>query len=277
MRAFIDDLLRYSQSTHAGSDVRPLDLEAVLSEALSSLGAAIEESGAKITHDSLPVLITDARIEQVLQNLISNAIKYRRKDVAAGDPCCRPNWRAMPGIFSVRDNGIGIEPQIQTDHIPGFPPLAWQGYSGHRRRSGAGSKDRRNQRWKNVGGIGTRRRIHFLLHDSDGRRSRSAQPFFLTICNRRPLRHTVQESTPAGDNSQYNIHSGLVPRLQSLADCARGNSAHVHGSAGYGHRGRDLAAISPAAFRPPPTRPPGYSPAIWWRTRWCCPPAVGSR
>ena len=64
-----------------------LDFETVLSETLSSLGAAIEESGAKITHDSLPVLIADARIEHVLQNLISNAIKYRRKGVDAGDSC----------------------------------------------------------------------------------------------------------------------------------------------------------------------------------------------
>src|SRR5580698_242355 len=82
MRAFIDDLLRYSQSTHAGSDIRQLDLESVLADAITSLGAAIEESGATITHDPLPVLITDSRIEHVLQNLLSNAIKYGRKGVA---------------------------------------------------------------------------------------------------------------------------------------------------------------------------------------------------
>jgi two-component system sensor histidine kinase/response regulator len=112
MRAFIDDLLRYSQSTHAGSDVRPLDMETLLSEATNSLNAAIEESGARITHDPLPVLLTDARIEHVLQNLISNAIKYSRKGVTPeihisaksdGD-----QW-----VFSVRDNGIGIEAKYQ--------------------------------------------------------------------------------------------------------------------------------------------------------------------
>jgi light-regulated signal transduction histidine kinase (bacteriophytochrome) len=110
MRTFIDDLLRYSQATHGGTDIRPIDMETVLSEALSSLGAAIQESGAKITHDSLPALIVDSRVEHVLQNLISNAIKYRRKDTAPqihlsaqldGD-----TW-----LFAVRDNGIGIEPQ----------------------------------------------------------------------------------------------------------------------------------------------------------------------
>jgi two-component system, sensor histidine kinase and response regulator len=112
MRAFIDDLLRYSQSTHAGSDVRQLNFEAVLNDVISSLGAAIEESRAKITHDPLPVLITDSRVEHVLQNLLSNAIKYCRKGVTpeihVGAKIERDTW-----VFSVRDNGIGIEPKYQ--------------------------------------------------------------------------------------------------------------------------------------------------------------------
>jgi two-component system, sensor histidine kinase and response regulator len=112
MRAFIDDLLRYSQSTHAGSDIRQMDMEALLGEALNSLNAAIEESGAKITHDPLPLLVADSRIENVLQNLISNAIKYSRKDVA---PQIHVSAKAEGDrwVFSVRDNGIGIEPQYQ--------------------------------------------------------------------------------------------------------------------------------------------------------------------
>lgn len=122
MRAFIDDLLRYSQSTHAGSDVRRLDLDAVLNDAISSLGAAIRESGAKITHDPLPVLLTDSRVEHVLQNLISNAIKYARKGVppeihvsakSDGD-----TW-----TFAIRDNGIGIEPKYQQDIFQVFHRL----------------------------------------------------------------------------------------------------------------------------------------------------------
>jgi two-component system, sensor histidine kinase and response regulator len=112
MRAFIDDLLRYSQSTHSGNDVRLLDLGAVLAEVLTSLGAAIEESGAKVTHDPLPVLIADLRIEHVLQNLISNAIKYRRKGVAP-EIHVSARLEDETWFFSVRDNGIGIEPQYQ--------------------------------------------------------------------------------------------------------------------------------------------------------------------
>ena len=112
MRAFIDDLLRYSQSTHAGSDVRTLDLEMVLAEALSSLNAAIEQSGAKITHDPLPVLVTDSRIEHVLQNLIGNAIKYSRTGLTPEiHVSAKPDGDQW--VFSVRDNGIGIEPKYQ--------------------------------------------------------------------------------------------------------------------------------------------------------------------
>lgn len=122
MRAFIDDLLRYSQSTHAGSDVRPLDLETLLSSALSSLSASIEESGAKITHDPLPVLVTDSRMENVLQNLISNGIKYARKDVP---PQIHISARAEGDrwVLSVRDNGIGVAPQYQSSIFQVFHRL----------------------------------------------------------------------------------------------------------------------------------------------------------
>jgi two-component system, sensor histidine kinase and response regulator len=122
MRAFIDDLLRYSQSTHAGSDVRPLDLEMLLTGALSSLSASIEESGAKITHDPLPVLVTDSRMENVLQNLISNSIKYARK---GAPPEIHVSARAEGDrwILSVRDNGIGIAPQYQKSIFQVFHRL----------------------------------------------------------------------------------------------------------------------------------------------------------
>jgi two-component system, sensor histidine kinase and response regulator len=122
MRAFIDDLLRYSQSTHAGSDVRELDFESILGEALGSLGAAIEESGAKITHDCLPVLITDSRIEQVLQNLISNAIKYRRKGVTP-EIHVSASQEGNTWQFAIRDNGIGIERRYKQDIFQVFHRL----------------------------------------------------------------------------------------------------------------------------------------------------------
>jgi two-component system, sensor histidine kinase and response regulator len=122
MRAFVDDLLRYSQATHAGSDVRPLDMEELLSEAVNSLGAAIQESGAKITHDPLPVLVADARVEHVLQNLISNAIKYSRKDVTP-EIHVAAKLEGTAWQFSVSDNGIGIEPRYQQSIFEVFQRL----------------------------------------------------------------------------------------------------------------------------------------------------------
>jgi len=77
MRAFIDDLLRFSQATHAGATVGLIDMEGVFSDAIRTLGAAIQESNATVTHSPLPSVIADSRIEHVLQNLIGNAIKYR--------------------------------------------------------------------------------------------------------------------------------------------------------------------------------------------------------
>ncbi|HTW66564.1 MAG TPA: ATP-binding protein [Bryobacteraceae bacterium] len=122
MRAFIDDLLRYSQSTHAGSDVRLVNMEEVLASAIVSLGAAIEESGAKITYDPLPALVTDARFEHVLQNLLSNAIKYHREGVTPEIHVFTRNddrqW-----VFGVHDNGVGIEPQYQQSIFRVFERL----------------------------------------------------------------------------------------------------------------------------------------------------------
>jgi signal transduction histidine kinase len=122
MRTFIDDLLGYSQATHAGIDIRSLDMETVLGEALSSLGAAIQESGAKISHDPLPAVIADSRIEHVLQNLISNAIKYSRKDVTPEiHVSARPEGETWQ--FAVSDNGVGIEPQYKQSIFQVFQRL----------------------------------------------------------------------------------------------------------------------------------------------------------
>jgi len=73
----------------------------------SARGAAIQESGVKLTHDPQPVLIVDFRIEHVLQNLLSNAIKYCRKGVTP-QIHLSAQLEGDAWLFSVRDNGIGI-------------------------------------------------------------------------------------------------------------------------------------------------------------------------
>jgi light-regulated signal transduction histidine kinase (bacteriophytochrome) len=111
MQEMIQALLGLSRVGTRGQDFVPTDVEAVLARTRKMLSRAIEESGAVVTHDPLPTVSADsAQLAQVFQNLISNAIKFRAED--------RPlrvhvsaELRGDEWAFSVRDNGIGIDPQ----------------------------------------------------------------------------------------------------------------------------------------------------------------------
>jgi signal transduction histidine kinase len=131
MRSFIDDLLRYSHATHhSGSNLTQIDVDVILTQVLFHLDAVIQSKSAKITHDALPQLVGDARIEHVLQNLIGNAIKYSRPGVA---PEVHVSARQENGswLFSVRDNGIGIEPQYKEGIFQVFRRLHGRDVAGH--------------------------------------------------------------------------------------------------------------------------------------------------
>lgn len=111
MTDLINGLLALVRLRKAGQPTTQASFEDLLSEAEISLQAAIRESQARIEHGPLPSLVVDAvQFSQVLQNLISNAIKYRREEApvihmeAYKDSS---NW-----IFSVRDNGRGFDPQF---------------------------------------------------------------------------------------------------------------------------------------------------------------------
>ncbi len=112
MQKMINDLLEYSRAGRKDQKLEAIDCNAVLDDALANLKAAIEESGAIVTHDPLPTVTADAsQIAKVFQNLISNAVKFRSKEesprihIAAEQK--QNEW-----LFSVRDNGIGIDPQF---------------------------------------------------------------------------------------------------------------------------------------------------------------------
>jgi len=85
----------------------PTAMETIRDHALSNLAAAIEEAGAAIESDSLPVVVGDPnQLVQLLQNLIGNSIKFRRDEpprVRLSAERDGPRWR-----FAVADNGIGI-------------------------------------------------------------------------------------------------------------------------------------------------------------------------
>src|SRR4051812_11881050 len=77
MQQLIDDLLLYSRVGRAPLREDDVDLEAVLADVLEWLAPAIAERGARITHDPLPIVRGEGgQLAQVLQNLVSNAVKF---------------------------------------------------------------------------------------------------------------------------------------------------------------------------------------------------------
>ena len=110
MQELLNDLLVYSRvGTHA-KPFKRTDMKAVLEATLANLQVTIEESKARVTHDALPTLMADeGQLVQVFQNLIGNAIKFRGEKL----PRIHVSAEQMDSewVFSVKDNGIGIEPQ----------------------------------------------------------------------------------------------------------------------------------------------------------------------
>jgi PAS domain S-box-containing protein len=111
MQGLVQDLLVYSRAGTNGKVLHEISSENALKEALTNLKATMEESGAIVTHDSLPTITTDDRqLAQVFQNLVGNAIKYRGAETPQVHISAKKNG-GNEWIFSVRDNGLGIDPQ----------------------------------------------------------------------------------------------------------------------------------------------------------------------
>lgn len=111
MQRLINDLLSYSRVATRGKPLEPTDTHAVLGEALRNLATLLEEQRAIVTTDELPTVPADAsQLTLLFQNLVSNAVKFHgaevppRAHVSARD--AGAEW-----VFSVRDNGIGIDRQ----------------------------------------------------------------------------------------------------------------------------------------------------------------------
>ena len=110
MQQLIQDLLSYSRLTTRGKTLSLTQAEAACNSALENLQESIKESNAQVSTGLLPAVFADAtQLTQLFQNLIGNAIKYRNERRPEIHVAAKSNGNEW--IFSVQDNGIGIEPQ----------------------------------------------------------------------------------------------------------------------------------------------------------------------
>ena len=112
MQVLIKDLLAFSRIGRNGAARGNVDCNAVMEEVLHTLSSAIQESGAIVTHAELPSVWADrTQMAQVFQNLIGNAIKFRRTEpplISVQAEKADQHW-----LFRVQDNGIGIAPEYE--------------------------------------------------------------------------------------------------------------------------------------------------------------------
>ncbi len=110
MQRLINDLLAYSRVGTQGKKFVQASCSDAFDTALANLEAVVKESGAIITRGELPVVTADpSQLGQLFQNLIGNAIKFRGEGPPRVDIQAQKNSHEW--VFSVRDNGIGIDPQ----------------------------------------------------------------------------------------------------------------------------------------------------------------------
>jgi two-component system, chemotaxis family, sensor kinase Cph1 len=111
MEMLINDLLEYSRVETKGGSFKPMNSSVALEKAIFNLRSALEGSGAEITYDLLPTVVADeTQTTRLFQNLIGNAIKFRGKEKLRIHISAEQKDREW--IFSVRDNGIGIDPKF---------------------------------------------------------------------------------------------------------------------------------------------------------------------
>jgi chemotaxis family two-component system sensor kinase Cph1 len=112
MQTLIDDVLAYSKVDMQGSELELTEADGALNRALANLRGRIAETGAEVIRDPLPSVVADStQLMQLFQNLVGNAIKFRSQT----QPVIRVRAERLEDewLFSVQDNGIGIDPQFK--------------------------------------------------------------------------------------------------------------------------------------------------------------------
>jgi PAS domain S-box-containing protein len=111
MQRLIQDLLAYSRVGTKGRDLLDISSEDALKQALINLRMAIQSSDAQVTHDPLPTVLADeTQLIQLFQNLVGNGLKYQAPGVPRVHISAARNG-GKKWLFSVKDNGLGIDPQ----------------------------------------------------------------------------------------------------------------------------------------------------------------------
>jgi PAS domain S-box-containing protein len=132
METLLRDLLAYSQVGSSGEGpAGPVVCTEALSKALLNLQASIDQTQVKITWNGLPTIRAhEIRLVQLLQNLVGNAIKYRRTEEE--QPAVHVDAERRPGawLFSVKDNGIGIKSEYAEQIFGIFKRLHGASYPG---------------------------------------------------------------------------------------------------------------------------------------------------
>lgn len=129
LQTMINGLLEYSRVDRSGKSLEPADCGVILERAITNLKVAITESSAVITHDPLPtVMADDTQLLHVFQNLIANAIKFRGNEPPHIHISVTRNENEW--TFSVRDNGIGIDPEYNERLFNIFKRLHGREYPG---------------------------------------------------------------------------------------------------------------------------------------------------
>ncbi len=107
----INDLLQFSRVGTRGGEFEDVDCNKIMDEVLTNLRMSINEQGVNVRYEQLPTIWGDpSQLRQLLQNLVGNAIKFRREDVPP-EICISAVDRGLNWEFAVQDNGVGIDPK----------------------------------------------------------------------------------------------------------------------------------------------------------------------
>jgi signal transduction histidine kinase len=219
MQALIQDLLKFSRVGRQEIERRTTDCRVVVEQAMKNLQAAIQESGAVVKWNGLPVVMADpAQLAQVFQNLIANAIKFHGpRDSADPDRLRKERRRLGAYGFGQRDRYSGRE---LAGHLCHLPPTAHpRGIFGQRDRLVDLQENHRTARRKDLDRSATQSRQLFQVYPAH----RSGLPRGPRSTGMRTTEVLLVDDNPADTDltSEILARNGCPSHIQSVTDGVR--------------------------------------------------------